>query len=179
MLTLVEVPQVGALDIRTEFGCMLVRPGELCVVPRGIRFNVSLPQGNARGFVFETYSGHYELPELGPIGSYCLANARDFEIPKASIIESDEPTEVFTKFGGTVHRMEFRGSIFNVAAWHGTYYPFKYDLLRFSPIGSLLVDHPVGILQTYPPARLLIQVTGSLNVHCAHVCRKSAGTSSS
>ncbi|KAF7193632.1 Homogentisate 1,2-dioxygenase [Pseudocercospora fuligena] len=136
------VPQHGTLDFRTEFGCLRVRPGELCVIPRGIRFHVALPQGAIRGFVFETYSGHYELPELGPIGSYCLANARDFEIPTASIVESDDATQILTKFGGRVYETEYKGSIFNVAAWHGTYYPFKYDLARFAPIGSLLVDHP-------------------------------------
>ncbi|KAJ3539636.1 hypothetical protein NM208_g5405 [Fusarium decemcellulare] len=136
------IPQMGTLDIRTEFGRLRVRVGELVVIPRGIRYHVSLPQGPVRGFVFETYSGHYELPELGPIGSYCLANSRDFEIPTADCIETEDPTHMLTKFGGIVHETQLRGSVFNVAAWHGTYYPFKYDLAKFSPIGSLLVDHP-------------------------------------
>jgi len=30
----------------------------------------------------------------------------------------------------------------DVAAWHGNYYPSKYDLRRFSPVGALLFDHP-------------------------------------
>lgn len=31
------VPQHGPLDIQTEFGCLLVRPNEICVIPRGIK----------------------------------------------------------------------------------------------------------------------------------------------
>lgn len=138
-----SVPQKGVLDIRTEFGCLRVRPAELCVIPRGIRFHVALPDGPVRGFVFETYSGHYDLPELGPVGSYCLANVKDFEIPTAAYVDTDRDSDLLTKYGGTVYRTDYRGSIFNVAAWHGTYYPFKYDMAKFSPIGSLLVDHPV------------------------------------
>ena len=30
----------------------------------------------------------------------------------------------------------------DVVAWHGNYYPYKYDLRRFSPVGALLFDHP-------------------------------------
>jgi homogentisate 1,2-dioxygenase len=35
------VPQQGRLDLKTEFGGMMVRPGEICVIPRGVRFKVS------------------------------------------------------------------------------------------------------------------------------------------
>lgn len=105
-----------------------MRPFEICVIPRGVRFNVALPHGSARGFVLETFSGHFDLPELGPIGSYGLANVRDFEIPKASFIDSDEDTKLLTKFAGRLHQATFRGNVFNIVAWHGTYYPFKYDL---------------------------------------------------
>jgi homogentisate 1,2-dioxygenase len=29
-----------------------------------------------------------------------------------------------------------------VVAWHGRYYPYKYDLRRFCPVGAILYDHP-------------------------------------
>lgn len=32
------VPQHGVLDIQTELGRLLVRPNEICVIPRGIRY---------------------------------------------------------------------------------------------------------------------------------------------
>jgi homogentisate 1,2-dioxygenase len=43
------IPQLGRLDIQTEMGRMMVRPGEICVIQAGIRFKVSLPDGTARG----------------------------------------------------------------------------------------------------------------------------------
>jgi homogentisate 1,2-dioxygenase len=126
------VPQMGALDIQTEMGDIRVRPREICVVPKGIRFRVSLPEGPSRGHVIETYSGHFDLPELGPIGSLGLANVRDFEIPRARYVDTEEITEVTAKFGGGIYSAEMKGSAFNAVAWHGTYYPFKYDLGKYS-----------------------------------------------
>lgn len=43
------IPQLGRLDIQTEMGNMMVRPGEICVIQAGIRFKVSLPDGPIRG----------------------------------------------------------------------------------------------------------------------------------
>ncbi|KAI0257822.1 homogentisate 1,2-dioxygenase-domain-containing protein [Gloeopeniophorella convolvens] len=37
------LPQQGRLDIQTEFGRMMVRPGELAVLQRGMKFKVGLP----------------------------------------------------------------------------------------------------------------------------------------
>lgn len=122
------VPQIGVLDVQTEMGELRVRPREICVVPRGIRFRVSLPNGPSRGHVIEPYSGHFDVPELGPIGSLGLANVRDFEIPKAKFDDASHITEVIAKFGGKVHKTDMNGSAFNAVAWHGTYYPYKYDL---------------------------------------------------
>lgn len=60
----------GNLRITTEFGLIDVVPGEICVIQRGMRFSVGL-QGTtaARGYVLEVFSGHFELPDLGPIGT--------------------------------------------------------------------------------------------------------------
>ena len=53
----------------TEFGLLDVVPGEICVIQRGMRFSVGLQGTNAaRGYVLEVFSGHFELPDLGPIG---------------------------------------------------------------------------------------------------------------
>ena len=145
------VPQSGALDIQTELGNLLVRQNEICVIPRGIRYRVTLPNGPSRGYICELYQGHFKLPELGPIGSCSLANARDFQIPVAQFdgtIENGVATcapsswTVITKFAGRLHTCQQKHTPFDIAAWHGTYYPFKYDLARFSVLGSILYDHP-------------------------------------
>lgn len=128
LLTKIIAPQKGSLDLRTEMGYLRVRANEICVVPRGIRFHISLPTGPIRGFALELFEGHFELPELGPIGSTGLANIRDFEIPTASYDNSDVDTDIIAKFAGQLHKTSHRGSIFNVVGWQGTYYPYKYDL---------------------------------------------------
>ena len=47
------VPQQGRLDVQTEMGKLMVRPGEILVIQRGIRFRVAFPDGPSRGC--ETY----------------------------------------------------------------------------------------------------------------------------
>ncbi|SMR45445.1 unnamed protein product [Zymoseptoria tritici ST99CH_1A5] len=140
---LLIVLQHGVLDIRTELGSLLVRPNEICVIPRGIRHHVSLPSGPVRGYILELYQGHFTLPELGPIGSSGLASPRDFQAPVASYI-NDTTTEhtLFAKFSGTLFSATQSHSPFDVVAWHGNYYPYKYDLGRFATIGSISHDHP-------------------------------------
>lgn len=137
------VPQHGVLDIRTELGRLLVRPNEICVIPRGVRHRVDLPEGPVRGYILELYQGHFTLPELGPIGSNCLANARDFQAPIADFDEdTDSEWTLTTKFAGHLFAAKQKHTPFDVVAWHGLYYPYKYDLGRFSTIGSVSFDHP-------------------------------------
>ncbi|PGH35591.1 homogentisate 1,2-dioxygenase [[Emmonsia] crescens] len=141
------VPQHGVLDIQTELGNILVRPNEICVIPRGIRYRVTLPSGPVRGYICELYQRHYQLPELGPIGSNCLANARDFQAPTAAFTDDedeDPKTEwrILSKFNNTLFSARQTHTPFDVVAWHGNYYPYKYDLGRFNTIGSISFDHP-------------------------------------
>ncbi|GAW13798.1 hypothetical protein ANO14919_031880 [Xylariales sp. No.14919] len=147
---LLIVAQEGALDIRTELGWLLVRPMEICVIPRGVKYQVHLPSGPARGYALELYQGHFTLPELGPIGSNCLANARDFQAPIACFSEdygataSEGPNSytITVKFNNSLFQTKQPHTPFDVVAWHGNYYPYKYDLGRFNTIGSISYDHP-------------------------------------
>ena len=45
-------------------------PGELVVLQLGIRFTIELPDGPSRGYVVEVFDGHFQLPDLGPIGMH-------------------------------------------------------------------------------------------------------------
>jgi homogentisate 1,2-dioxygenase len=138
---LLVVPQQGSLRIRTEFGIVEAGPGEIAVLPRGVKFSVDLPDGTARGYVCENYGGVFTLPERGPIGANCLANQRDFETPVAAYEERDQPSRLFVKWGGVLWATELGHSPLDVVAWHGNYAPYKYDLRRFSPVGPVLFDH--------------------------------------
>lgn len=46
------VPELGELYLQTEFGLLHVRPGEIVVVQRGIRFSVQV-NGSVRGYISE------------------------------------------------------------------------------------------------------------------------------
>ena len=63
---LLIVPEQGRLHITTEMGIMELEPSEICVIPRGMLFRVTLPDGKARGYICENYGAKYTLPDRGP-----------------------------------------------------------------------------------------------------------------
>ncbi|MUV13647.1 homogentisate 1,2-dioxygenase [Noviluteimonas gilva] len=139
---LLIVPQQGRLHIETELGVLEVEPQEIALIPRGIRFRVALPDGEARGYVCENFGALVRLPDLGPIGSNGLANPRDFQTPNAAYEEREGDFELIAKFQGHLWRADIGHSPLDVVAWHGNYAPCKYDLRRFNTIGSISFDHP-------------------------------------
>ncbi|KAJ3348495.1 hypothetical protein HDU91_006554 [Kappamyces sp. JEL0680] len=136
------VPQDGSLRVKTEMGRLLVKPGEILVVPRGIRFSIELVDKSARGYVLEVFDRHFELPDLGPIGANGLANPRDFLYPCAHYEDVDEDWEIVNKYQGYLFATTQDHSPFDVVAWHGNYAPYKYDLARFNTINTVSFDHP-------------------------------------
>jgi homogentisate 1,2-dioxygenase len=144
---LLFVPQLGTLVLHTELGILEVAPGEIAIVPRGIKFRVEIVAGakgvQARGYVLENYGASLRLPDLGPIGANGLANTRDFLTPHAAYDDRDGAVfEVVAKFQGNLWATEFDHSPLDVVAWHGNYAPCKYDLARFNCINSVSFDHP-------------------------------------
>jgi homogentisate 1,2-dioxygenase len=139
---LLIVPQHGRLRIATELGRLDIAPQEIAVIPRGLRFRVDLHDEGARGYVCENYGAPLKLPDLGPIGSNGLANARDFLAPVAWYEDRDGEFELVAKFQGALWAAAIDHSPLDVVAWHGNCTPYKYDLGRFNTIGSTSFDHP-------------------------------------
>jgi homogentisate 1,2-dioxygenase len=141
---LLVVPQRGVLDVATELGRLLVRAGEICVIPRGVRYRVEVADGESvSGYALELYQGHFRLPELGPIGADGLANGGDFQAPVAWFEKDTDSTfTVVAKFAGRLFEAKQKHTPFDVVAWRGNYYPYKYDLGRFNTIGTISYDHP-------------------------------------
>jgi homogentisate 1,2-dioxygenase len=139
---LLIVPQQGRLRIATELGVLEVEPQQIALIPRGIRFRVELPDGAARGYVAENFGAALHLPELGPIGSNGLANARDFQTPVAAYEDIEGDFELIAKFQGALWSAAIDHSPLDVVGWHGNYAPCRYDLRRFNTIGSISYDHP-------------------------------------
>ncbi len=136
------VPEQGKLAFHTEMGGLEIAPGEICVLPRGIKFRVELLEEKARGYICENYGALLRLPDLGPIGANGLANARDFLTPVASLEDREGSFQLIAKFGGHLFAAESNHSPLNVVAWHGNYAPYKYDLTRFNTINTVSYDHP-------------------------------------
>ncbi|MFF3545326.1 homogentisate 1,2-dioxygenase [Streptomyces platensis] len=139
---LLIVPERGGLLLRTELGLLHAAPGEVALIPRGVRFRVELLDATARGYVCENYGRPFQLPDLGPIGANGLANARDFRAPVAAYEDVEGPVEVVNKFCGHLWTATYDHSPLDVVAWHGNHVPYVYDLHRFNVIGSISYDHP-------------------------------------
>ncbi|MBS1809570.1 MAG: homogentisate 1,2-dioxygenase [Acidobacteria bacterium] len=138
---LLVVPQLGRLRFHTELGQLDVAPGEICVLPRGLKFRVELLEEKARGYICENYGAMFRLPELGPIGANGLANPRDFLTPTASYEDSEGDFQLIAKFGGQLFAAEIKHSPLDVVAWHGNYAPYKYDLAKFNTMNTVSYDH--------------------------------------
>ncbi len=136
------VAEKNCVRFLTELGIIEIKSGEIAVLPRGLKFRVELPDGEARGYVCENYGAQFRLPDLGPIGANGLANPRDFETPVAWFEDEEGAMQQVAKFGGNLWACEIDHSPLDVVGWHGNYAPYRYDLRRFNTIGSISFDHP-------------------------------------
>ncbi|XP_074594386.1 homogentisate 1,2-dioxygenase [Brevipalpus obovatus] len=135
------VPQKGTLFIKTEFGRLRVDPLEICLIPQGMKFSVTVSE-QSRGYMLEVFDGHFQLPNLGPIGANGLANARDFLVPKAYFEDLECSYTIICKYQGQLFEASQKHSPFDVVAWRGNYHPSKYDLRLFNVMNTVSFDHP-------------------------------------
>lgn len=142
------VPQMGNLIIVTEFGTLVVEPQEIAVIQQGMRFSVGMEkqQEHCRGYILEVFDGHFELPNLGPIGANGLASPHDFKVPTAQkyAFKLSGHFEVINKFQNNLFVAKQDFSVFNVVAYRGNYVPYKYDLRKFMVINTVSFDHCVS-----------------------------------
>ncbi len=136
------VPEEGGLLFKTELGWLDVAPGEIAVIPRGIKYQVMLRDEKARGYICENFGLPFRLPELGVIGANGLANPRDFQTPVAAFEEKAGEFELIAKFQGQLWSANLLHSPLDVVAWHGNYVPYKYDLSHFNTLNTVSFDHP-------------------------------------
>ena len=139
---LLVVPQQGALRFFTEFGRIEVEPGEICVIPRGVKFKVELVDGPARGYVCENYGAKFTLPDRGPIGANCLANPRDFKTPVAAFEDSEEKVALIGEMVRRVPRHRDRPLAARRGRLARQLRALQVRPAHFSPVGAILFDHP-------------------------------------
>ncbi len=136
------VPQLGKMLVTTEFGKLNVSPGEVLVIPRGVRFSVTPIDEVIRGYVCENYGHPFVLPERGPVGANGYANQRDFKYPTAWFEDNDTPHVMINKYCGNLFSSTLDHSPFDVVAWVGNSAPYKYDLSLFNVMNTVSFDHP-------------------------------------
>lgn len=137
------VPQKGLVQIKTEFGVIEIKPGEIANIPRGLKFQVNPLTGAAcSGYIGENFGAPFQLPELGVMGANALAHRRHFETPEAHFEDLEGRFELVGKFSGELWSAELGHSPLDVVAWHGNYVPYKYDLAKFNTINTVSFDHP-------------------------------------
>jgi homogentisate 1,2-dioxygenase len=155
---LMLIPETGALALITEFGRLHLEPGEIAVIPRGIKFAVEPLDRDSpamRGLVLEVYGRAFELPDRGPIGANGLADARHFLTPVAAYEQrAVADYEIIAKLGGRLWRASQGHCAFDVVAWHGNYAPYKWSLSAFNAIGTISFDHPDPSIFTVLSAKL-------------------------
>ena len=139
---LLFVPQQGDIIARTELGLLQVKPGEILVIPRGLKFQIEPVNGPIRGYLCENYGSSFTLPGRGPVGANGFANQRDFQYPQAWYEDNDQTSDLITKFCGELYQAQLSHSPLDVVAWVGNSAPYKYDLARFNVINTVSYDHP-------------------------------------
>ena len=138
---LMFVPQQGALVLFTELGQLEVEPGEIAVVPRGMKFQVARRWPVARLRVRELRRA---FPPARARPDRLAGSRADARLPGAGggVRGRAGKCEVVAKFMGGLWAAELAHSPLDVVAWHGDYVPYKYDLARFMAIGTISFDHP-------------------------------------
>src|SRR4051794_20538834 len=95
------VAQQGELRFWTEFGIIDIEPGEVAIIPRGVKIRVELKGGPARGYICENYGGGVAPPGRGPLGANRPAHPPGFLPPLAAFWEKDAPPPVGVEGGGS------------------------------------------------------------------------------
>ncbi|WP_228255702.1 homogentisate 1,2-dioxygenase [Pollutimonas thiosulfatoxidans] len=136
------IPTTSKLRCHTEFGVLEIVPGEIALIPRGVKL-LAQPEkgGEARGYLIENYGQPFQLPDLGPIGANGLAAARDFLHPVAQVHDRRGPMRWVNKFAGSFWATDLAFTPLDVVAWRGNYLPCKYDLSRFMVVNTVSFDH--------------------------------------
>ena len=137
------VAQQNKLRFRTEFGVIEIEPGEICVIPRGVdlprrtdqRPGARLCAARITAARSRCRIAVRSAPTASPTRAISTRRSRPSRTARSRCT-------LIVKWGGELYRTKVPHSPLDVVAWHGNYYPYKYDLRRFSPVGALLYDHP-------------------------------------
>lgn len=114
------------------------------MIPRNMKFQVNLPDGNAKGTITELKGEvAFTVPHRGVIGANGLANLEYFQTP-VPYVDSENAKKSHTilcKMQHTLHSAKMEHSPFDVVAWKGNYAPYRFNLRDFVPVVAGDRDH--------------------------------------
>jgi homogentisate 1,2-dioxygenase len=125
-----------------RMGRLAVAPGEIALDPARREVPRRAQGRGARGYVCENYGAHF--PPAGPGADRLQRPART----RATFWRPSPPTRLartteWSPSSAALVEREASHSPLDVVAWHGNYYPYKYDLARFNAINTVSFDHRI------------------------------------
>ena len=138
------VRAAGRLRFFTEFGRIEVEPGEICIIPRGVKFKVEIPSTAPHAAMSaRTMAARSPCPTAARSVPIALPTRATSSRRSPAFEDKDTPTELYVKWCGGFYVAEIGHSPLDVVAWHGNYAPYKYDLRHFSPVGAICSITPI------------------------------------
>lgn len=136
------IPYAGDVLLCTEMGELLLTPGHIAVIPRGVHCKIILKDPYTAGYLCENRGQPLTLPNLGVIGANGLANPRHFIYPEAAFESASGEATLICQYQQALWQAAAAQSPLNVVAWQGNYAPYTYDLSLFNTINTVSFDHP-------------------------------------
>jgi len=112
----------SASAVITEMGVLEVAACEICVIQRGIKFRVELPDGQGRGYICENYGGLFACLTSAPSEPIVSPTAAIFSRPSRPMKDQEGHYESSTNFK-ELWSAEYDHSPLDVVGWHGNYAP--------------------------------------------------------
>jgi homogentisate 1,2-dioxygenase len=136
------VPQQGNLRFVTEFGRIDAEPGEIVVIPRGVKFRVEIPVRSRARLYLRKLRRRLHAAGARADRRQLPCQFTRLPDPGRGLRRQGHADRIVREMGRPAVRDQLPHSPVDVVAWHGNYAPYKYDLRTFSPVGAIGFDHP-------------------------------------
>ncbi|GAB90943.1 homogentisate 1,2-dioxygenase [Gordonia rhizosphera] len=144
----------GHGEFQTEFGTIPYEPGDWVLLPKAVTYRHIPVTGEEQAFLIIEAVEEFRTPPPGALGRHF-----PFDSSVAFVPEPEVHTDGGPEWRIRLTRREECGWLtykhhpFDVRGWKGDYFPFKYNIRDYNPIGSESVHLP-------PTAQMFLQAEG-------------------